>query len=280
MYGGRTVTTLATGDWNALSKVSNISQLGFYATPPHECSYLDNRTAATLFADPHFPKDKRLYSTLSAYGFRRSGEHLYRPRCPGCNACVPVRIPVNSFKMKRAQRRTWKRNADLTVNIIEGMYLDRHFDLYKRYLNTRHKDGGMDSPTPQSYLDFLTSSWSQTMFYEFALNDQVLAVAVVDHLEDALSSVYTFFDPAHQARGLGVYSILWQVQEAKRLGHKWVYLGYWIRQCEKMHYKINYQPQEHYRNGQWLTMAPDDQSSVCTSQPSSATFNTRSGYQK
>ena len=68
--------------------------LNFFATPPHPCSYLADRQAITVFADPDFRKDRGVYSTLSRHGFRRSGPHIYRPRCEGCNACVPVRVPV------------------------------------------------------------------------------------------------------------------------------------------------------------------------------------------
>ncbi len=96
-----------------MSKVAH--RLGFYATPPHECSYLSDREAITLFADPRFPKNTQLYSTLLGNGFRRSGEHLYQPYCTGCSACIPIRIPVNDFKPTRNQIRTWKRNHDLIV---------------------------------------------------------------------------------------------------------------------------------------------------------------------
>src|SRR5690606_28965955 len=61
--------------------VTRVQKLGFYATPPHECNYLPGREAVTLFADPRFPKNTRLYSALADCGFRRSGEHLYIPHC-------------------------------------------------------------------------------------------------------------------------------------------------------------------------------------------------------
>lgn len=110
----------------------------------------------------------------------------------------------------------------------------------------------MDNPSPQNYIDFLTSSWSDTVFYEVRLDSQLLAIAVIDRLPTALSAVYTFFDPDYQERSLGRFSILYTIREATRLGLPWVYLGYWINECEKMRYKDEYQPLEYFRNGKWL----------------------------
>jgi len=235
-----------------MSKVSPISQLGFYATPAHACNYLPGRQAVTLFADPLFPKDSILYTTLSGYGFRRSGEHLYRPRCPGCSACIPVRIPAAEFRPNRGQRRVLARNREVRVTRRDACFVDEHFDLYQRYVNSRHAGGGMDQPTQQAYLDFLTSSWAQTSFYEFREHGRLIAVAAADHMERALSAVYTFFEPGAEQRSLGTFAILWQIEECRLRDWRWLYLGYWIRNSRKMHYKGNFRPFEYYSNGRWL----------------------------
>ncbi|EIJ42768.1 putative arginyl-tRNA:protein arginylyltransferase [Beggiatoa alba B18LD] len=227
------------------------TQFNLYATPPHECSYLSGRQATTIFIDPHFPKDKALYSTLSQHGFRRSGEHLYRPHCHSCDACVPVRIPVCFFEPNRTQQRIWRKNQDLVVKAVAGGFREEHFQLYSRYLAARHAGGGMDNPTRHSYMQFLTSSWAETIFYEFYLQDELIIVAVVDHFEQGLSAVYTFFNPDYPKRSLGVYAVLWEIEECKRLRKEALYLGYWIKNCQKMSYKVNYQPLEYYRHGLW-----------------------------
>lgn len=228
-------------------------KLGFYATPPHDCSYLAGRQAITLFADPHFPKNRRLYSALLDNGFRRSGEHLYQPYCSDCSACIPIRIPVNRFKPTRNQIRTWRRNQDLVIRPLAAEFDQQHFELYQRYLASRHAGGGMDNPTPENYMDFLTASWADTTFYEMKLNDQLLAVAVVDHTDNALSSIYTFFDPDFPHRSLGKYAILFTIKTANKAGLPWLYLGYWIADCRKMNYKNEFQPVEFFINDQWRT---------------------------
>lgn len=225
--------------------------LDFYLTPEHECSYLPWQQAMTLFADPSVCISTDLYSELIQYGFRRSGTHVYRPRCPMCDACIPIRIPVDNFTTSRRQRRVWKRNQDLTITTVPAEYNDEHFLLYRRYMSTRHAGGGMDTPEPEKYSEFLINPYINGNFYEFRLGRQLLAVAAVDMLNSGISAVYTFFDPTETARSLGNMAILWQIEEARRLSIAHVYLGYWIKECQKMVYKDQYRPFEIFREGQW-----------------------------
>lgn len=234
-----------------------LQRLAFYATPEHTCSYLENHIARTLFADPSVRLDNHLYSRLAEYGFRRSGTHIYRPSCPSCEACTPVRVPVADFAPNRAQRRTWKRNADLAITVVPAGYSDEHFALYRRYVSRRHAGGGMDSSDPERYLEFLLSAWSDTRFVEFRLARQLVAVAVIDVLETGLSAVYTFFDPDQRQRGLGTYAILWEIEHTRDAGLPWLYLGYWIRDCDKMSYKEQFQPLEQFRQGSWGPLLTD-----------------------
>jgi arginine-tRNA-protein transferase len=104
-------------------------KLCFFATPPHACSYLGDREATTLFADPRFPKDLRLHTLLSRNGFRRSGPHLYRPHCRECRACTPVRVPVGEYRPSRSQRRAWARNKDLRVYPAEARFRTEYYEL-------------------------------------------------------------------------------------------------------------------------------------------------------
>lgn len=233
------------------------TQFNLYSTPPHECTYLSRRQATTVFIDPHFPKDAHLYNILSQHGFRRSGEHLYRPHCQACQACLAVRIPVKQFKMRRSQKRVFQKNQDITVKAVRSGFKQEHFELYSRYLEHRHRGGGMDNPSTDSYLQFLTSLWANTIFYEFRLKEQLVAVAVVDIYEDAFSAIYTFFDPDYPQRSLGVFAILWEIHEAIRHGMNYVYLGYFIKECRKMNYKTEYRPLEYYHEGVWSLLDVD-----------------------
>ncbi len=233
---------------------SSLRDLKVYTTYPHSCSYLREQEATTLFVDPRQNMDKSLYSKLSVLGFRRSGNHVYRPHCSQCNACIPARIPVQQFKPSRGQRRVWQRNRDLIVVATTDILDDEAFELYQRYICERHADGDMYPPDREQYQAFLNSVWECTRYYRFYDRGELIAIAVVDELEDGLSAIYTFFEPGAEKRSLGGYAIQWQAAKAAEMGLDYLYLGYWIRDCRKMAYKSEYRPLEIYMNSRWTTL--------------------------
>lgn len=230
-----------------------------YASPPHPCAYLPEREAVTQFIDPAQALNSLLYSQLVDAGYRRSGDYVYRPRCGSCQACRPARVSTDLFHPSRSQRRTWRRNQDLNVNLIPADFSEEYFTLYRLYVGNRHPGGDMDVSSPERYREFILSSWSDTWCYEFRLGSRLLAVAVVDRLVQGISAVYTFFHPACAGRGLGTFAVLWQISDAKRMGLPWVYLGYWIQECPKMSYKNHFRPLEIFRDGHWQSLLEDEQ---------------------
>jgi len=238
--------------------MTDLATVKFFVTPLHKCSYLPRQDAVTLFADPKAELDQNLYSDLSELGFRRSGNYLYRPHCNDCSACIPVRVPCQSFVLSRNQKRVLKKNADLRVIAVDPVYSDEHYQLYKEYIEQKHKDGDMFPPSREQYDSFLLSDWGNTTFFEFRdTNNHLLAVSVSDILENGISAVYTFYDVNQPKRSLGVMAVLWQIEEAKRLQLYSVYLGYWIKECQKMSYKTDYAPLEMFINDQWITNKPE-----------------------
>ncbi len=235
--------------------MTELARLKFYATQPHPCSYLPDEQATTLFLDPSQPMDIELYAQLSTLGFRRSGDHLYRPHCQDCQACVPARIPAGRFSPNRQQRKILRRNADLKVGWAAPRLTEEYYDLYLRYIETRHADGDMYPPSREQFDTFLVSDLPYSRFIEFRLDEQLLAVAVTDILPNGLSAVYTFFDPQQEQRSLGRFAILWQIAEARRMGLHALYLGYWIRNCRKMAYKTQYRPIELLVNQRWTAIS-------------------------
>ena len=231
---------------------SSLHHLKVFTTYPHECSYLLGNEATTLFVDPQQEVDQNLYTSLSRMGFRRSGQHMYKPNCARCQACVPARICVSDFVPSRSQKRVLKRNSDLRVQSLTALQIERAYPLYERYINERHRDGDMFPPSVEQFKSFLGHGWDFTRYYCFSTNDTLKAIAVVDHLNDGFSAIYTFFDPADKARSLGKFVILWQVELAKQLQLPYVYLGYWVQNCRKMDYKIQYKPIELLDQGAWI----------------------------
>ena len=219
---------------------------------PHPCSYLAEQTASDLFIDPAAPMNAVIYSQLAQQGFRRSGDHIYRPHCSNCTQCKPVRLKVDSFKRSRQQRRCWNKNLDLTITTTRTPDRKEHLALFERYVKSRHSGGGMDEFEGDGPFDFFKGEWSETLFYEFRdPQEALIAVAVSDQLLDGLSAVYSYFDPNESSRSLGVMSVLWQIEQAREMSHPYLYLGYWIANSQKMRYKSNYQPLEYFEEEQW-----------------------------
>lgn len=229
-----------------------------FQTLPHPCGYFSTRTAQNTVIDPAAPQLPLIYDLAVQRGYRRAGGHVYRPQCQACQACIACRIPVTRFEPDRSQHRCMRRNSDLVVRTAQAKFSDEYFALYLRYLRGRHPDGGMDDARPDDFARFLYTGWSPTHFVEFRRDDRLLALAVTDFCSDGLSAVYTFFDPDEHARGLGTFAILSQIQLARARGLKYVYLGFWIENHPKMHYKIRYRPLEVLRNGAWVDLQPDD----------------------
>jgi len=236
----------------------DLSKLKLYATKPHPCSYLTGEAATTIFIDPHTSVDSHIYSELSRYGFRRSGNNIYRPHCKNCQACVPLRLIAEQFKPNRSQKRCRKTNEDLTIRVVDSINTDEHYALYERYITERHSDGDMYPPDRSQYNDFLTTEWDATRYLEMREpSGKLVALSVIDVIDHGLSAVYTFFEPTEIRRSLGVFAVLYQIELAKQNQLPFVYLGYWIKQCQKMSYKTGYQPYQVFINEKWVTVSKD-----------------------
>lgn len=234
--------------------MSSLRTLVFFATPAHDCSYLPDREATTMFVDPRANIDKKLYSQLTTLGFRRSGSHYYRPHCEACNACIPVRLNVNHFQPDRSQRRVMKKNSDLECTLVPAAFSESYYQLYANYVELRHKDGDMYPPSREQFTSFLVEGATDSLFLEMRKDGVLIGLAAVDSLDDGLSAIYTVFDPDFEHRSLGTFGVLWQVEEARRRGLPHLYLGYWIEQCRKMNYKTRFKPIEALQDGSWQVM--------------------------
>lgn len=231
----------------------------FHRSGPMSCPYLDGRTEQQLFMELGGPGAQETFEHLSQYGFRRSHHIVYRPTCIGCDACVPVRIRVADFVVSRRYRKILNRASDITLNDRGQLATREQFQLFSRYVQTRHGDGDMAGMSFRDYSNLVVASPVDTRLYEWRnSNDRLMATCIVDELQDGLSAVYSFFDPKEERLSLGNFIILSLVERAKLLGLPYVYLGFWVPGSAKMDYKVQFRPLEGYSKSGWQDIADPD----------------------
>lgn len=224
----------------------------FYTTAPLPCPYLPGRTERKVVTEITGPDAEPLHDRLSRAGFRRSHNIAYAPVCPGCNACVPIRIPVADFVADRSLRRVMKANADLVGADMPARATSEQYQLFQRYQAARHAEGDMATMSFYDYRAMVEDTPIETSMVEFRdAADQLVGACLTDRLGDGLSAVYSYFMPDMDRRSLGTFSILWLIERARVLGLPHVYLGYWVQESRKMAYKARFQPSEILVGGVW-----------------------------
>ncbi len=226
-----------------------------FATRLMPCPYLPEKEERKIFTELADSCASREYMHLIRAGYRRSGAIAYRQACPACRACVPVRLPIAGFTPSKSLRRVRTANADLDIRILPPEARAEHFDLFRRYQEGRHSGGEMAEMDFMEYRAFVEESHVATRLAEFrGPGGGLMAVCLFDELDDSLSAVYTFFDPAIAKRSLGSYMILWLAAHCRESGKSNLYLGFWIEKCAKMAYKARFRPLEMLDRGAWRPM--------------------------
>lgn len=242
----------------------------FYVTAPQPCPYLHGRAERKLFTALSGDAAHDLNNALSRQGFRRSQNVLYRPSCESCVACMSARIRVSEFRPSRTQRRIARRNARLMRAATTAWATEEQFELFRRYLDARHADGGMADMDIFEFAAMIEETPVRTRVVEYRLPEPgtcgderapLTAVCLTDVLDDGLSLVYSFYDPALEGASLGTHVILDHVEMARAAGLPFVYLGYWVPGSRKMDYKARFSALEIYKGGVWQPLGDPAQHS-------------------
>ena len=228
----------------------------FYVTAPQECPYLEKQTERKLFTALYGSNSTRLNNSLSKQGFRRSQNVLYRPSCSNCNACMSARISSTEFKQSKSQKRISIKNEDLIRVVKPPLATDQQYDLFKRYINKRHSNGGMSDMDADDFTAMIEETNVESKLVEYYANKngttELISFSLVDILDDGISMVYSVFDPDMKERSLGTYMIIDHNYLALEMMLKFVYLGYWVKGSSKMDYKKRFSPLEVFTDDKWI----------------------------
>ena len=231
----------------------------FFATAPVPCPYIPGRAERKLVVELAGRGAPIFYDELSRAGFRRSHRFAYRPACRLCSACVPVRIAVESFADTRSTRRVRNLNREFSGRLVPPRASLAQFRLFAAYQHSRHRDSDMALMSYADFRSMVEDTTVRTAIADFRSPDgSLVAVSLIDRLDDGLSAVYSFYDPTRDRQSLGTWSILWLVQESRRLGLPYVYLGYWIAESPKMAYKARFPGLEQLVGGDWVPFTGAD----------------------
>jgi len=235
----------------------------FFITAPAPCPYLEGRQERKVFTHLINADARQLHDTLVQGGFRRSQNIAYRPACDSGNACVSVRVPVETFRWTRTFRRIFQRNGDLSGARRPASATTEQYQLFRRYIDDRHYDGGMSDMAMMDFTAMVDETFVDTQIIEYRLPAQpslagpdhregeLVAAALTDILDDGLSMIYSFFAPELASRSLGTFMVLDHIARARKLGLPYVYLGYWVDGSNKMDYKARFLPQERLTQTGW-----------------------------
>lgn len=218
----------------------------------HPCPYLAGATARLPLRLPLGALEPADFDALLAAGDRRAGTLLYRPTCPTCRACEPLRLPTTGLIPTDSQRRVAKRNRDLVVEVGPAKADEERVRLYNRHKAERALDHGEGPITIDEYRAHYVESCVDTREVRYLAGDRLVGLSILDVGARAASSVYHCFDPDESRRSIGVFSVLREVELCRELGLEWYYLGLWVERCRSLTYKASFRPHERLVQGHWV----------------------------
>ncbi len=211
----------------------------------HEpCAYIPGNSQSIHYKIIH-ECSREQCEALILRGWRRFGSMYFRPICQECRSCESLKIDVERYTFGKSERRILRKNSSLDTVIRHPTLTRDHLELFERYHRYKHHTRSWDEPKvdPKNYYASFVQGHGDFGFEILYFDDErLIAVDLIDILEEGISSLYCYYDPDYSAHSLGRYTLLEQIRLAQRLGLKWIYLGYYVEQCQSLSYKGSYQP--------------------------------------
>lgn len=235
-------------------KLDKIITQPFLKTKPLKCSYIAGNYEERILFPIKSNDDLTVIERLAQVGFRRNINYMYLPVCKGCSKCISTRILIDGFTISKSQRRNIKKNKDIKFTTMIPNREKERYDLFRKYLSFRHSDGMMLNMTRGDFDNFFYETPAKSRVYDIiSESDKILGSILLDEMTDAMSAVYSFYEPKLLSNGLGILLILKSLEEAKRINKKYLYLGYWVKESKKMNYKILFNNLQLFIDGNWIS---------------------------
>lgn len=222
----------------------------------HPCPYLGDRMAILPMRLPMRRLTPAELDRCLENGDRRQGVLLYRPACPNCSDCTPIRLDMHNFAPSRAMQRALRAGHQHLKVVLDRPKLSRdRLELYNLHRRLRHLDQGEGDVHASEYESFLVDSCCDTWELSYWFEDRLVGVAILDRGETAVSAVYCCYDPRLPGQSIGVFSVMQHVELCRQWQLRWLYLGYWVPGSRAMQYKAGYRPHELRLGGRWQSGA-------------------------
>lgn len=209
-----------------------------------ECSYLPGLNQTTHYKIIE-KCDTDYNELLIERGWRRFGNMYFRPVCEGCSACESIKIDVNNYHFSKSERRIIKKNAHIKRVLRRPTATHEHIALFEKYHDYMHEKRGWEKQSiniKNYYMSFVNG------FNEFGYEvlyfdgEKLIGIDLIDILPNGISSIYFYYDPDYSHLSPGKYSMLQQIIYAKANHLEWIYMGYYVKECQSLAYKGGYKP--------------------------------------
>ncbi|MCB9834154.1 MAG: arginyltransferase [Planctomycetes bacterium] len=209
--------------------------------PEQPCPYRPGLLWRNEIILPEGDLGAEVHELLFDLGFRRSGQAFFRPACADCRSCRSLRIATPAFRRSKSQRRVWNRNQDLAVEVAELRADEEMLALLFRYLEARHR-GWIEHERDEIAGSLFDDPPANARALLLRLEGRLVGVGIVSLTPNLLSSDYFYFEPDLGERSLGTFSMLWEIDWARRDRRRWYHPGFWVADCPAMSYKARLRP--------------------------------------
>ena len=209
-----------------------------------KCSYLADKDTNTHYKIIENASSLDT-SELIERGYRRFGKMYFRPICEGCDECQSIKVDVDKFEFSKSQRRVIKKASFIKSYVQTPTLSQAHLDLFEKYhLHMKGKrDWKYQETTPEHYHNSFVSGHGEFGYEVLYFDeDKLIGVDLIDVLDDGISSIYFYYDPDYEKFSLGKLSLYYQIKYAQQNSKRWIYLGYYVKECQSLSYKTHYKP--------------------------------------